>query len=89
MVGGGSQLLGFPDLAEKILGRSVRCGRPLGVSGLPDRANGVAFCTAVGLLAYPQFSSVAGSTNLPYEESFFKLGSGLKRVKNWWCRRFG
>ena len=72
MVGGGSQLLGFPDLAEKILGRSVRCGRPLGVSGLPDRANGVAFCTAVGLLAYPQFSSVAGSTNLPYEESFFK-----------------
>jgi cell division protein FtsA len=54
LTGGASQLTGLPDLAARILGRSVRIGRPLGIAGLPDAAKGAAFAVATGLLVYPQ-----------------------------------
>jgi len=54
LTGGASQLTGLPDLAARILGRPVRVGRPLGISGLPDAAKGAAFAVAAGLLVYPQ-----------------------------------
>src|SRR5690606_15988962 len=54
LTGGASQLAGLPEAARRILGRSVRIGRPLGVAGLPVAAKGPAFSTAVGLLIYPQ-----------------------------------
>lgn len=54
LTGGASQLSGLPDLAARILGRKVRIGRPLGISGLPDAARGPAFAVAAGLLVYPQ-----------------------------------
>jgi cell division protein FtsA len=52
--GGASQLTGLPELAAQVLGRQVRIGRPLGISGLPDEARGPAFAVATGLLVYPQ-----------------------------------
>jgi cell division protein FtsA len=54
LTGGASQLAGLSDLATRILGRSVRIGRPLGIAGLPDAAKGAAFAVAAGLLVYPQ-----------------------------------
>ncbi|MBX6426529.1 MAG: cell division protein FtsA [Variibacter sp.] len=54
LTGGASQLNGLPDLAGRILGRQVRVGRPLGLSGLPEAAKGPAFAVAAGLLVYPQ-----------------------------------
>ncbi|HVV78648.1 MAG TPA: cell division protein FtsA [Pseudolabrys sp.] len=54
LTGGASQLVGLPELATRILGRSVRIGRPLGFAGLPDSAKGPAFAVAAGLLVYPQ-----------------------------------
>ena len=54
LTGGAAQLTGLPDLAARILGRPVRIGRPLGISGLPDAAKGAAFAVAAGLLVYPQ-----------------------------------
>jgi len=54
LTGGASQLSGLPEAARRILGRSVRIGRPLGVAGLPEAAKGPAFATPVGLLIYPQ-----------------------------------
>jgi len=54
LTGGASQLTSLPDLAARILGRSVRIGRPLGIAGLPDAAKGAAFAVAAGLLVYPQ-----------------------------------
>ena len=54
LTGGASQLNGLPDLAGRILGRQVRIGRPLGLSGLPDAAKGPAFAVAAGLTVYPQ-----------------------------------
>ena len=54
LTGGASQLTGMAELAAKMLGRQVRIGRPLGLSGLPEAAKGPAFAAAAGLLVYPQ-----------------------------------
>ena len=54
LTGGASQLTGLAGLATQILGRPVRIGRPLGISGLPEQAKGPAFAAATGLLIYPQ-----------------------------------
>ena len=58
LTGGASQLNGVTDLAAKILGRQVRVGRPLGISGLPEAAKGAAFAASAGLLVYPQSAHV-------------------------------
>lgn len=54
LTGGGSQLAGLPELARRLLKGPVRVGRPLGVKGLPEAANGPAFAAAAGLLVAPQ-----------------------------------
>jgi cell division protein FtsA len=54
LTGGASQLVGLTELAARVLGRAVRIGRPLGLSGLPESAKGPAFAAAAGLLIYPQ-----------------------------------
>ncbi len=56
LAGGACQLTGLADLATRMLGRPVRVGRPLGVSGLPEAAKGPAFAAAAGLLVYPQLA---------------------------------
>ena len=54
LTGGASQLTGMTELARSILGKNVRLGRPLGVSGLPTEARSAAFSSIVGLMIYPQ-----------------------------------
>ncbi len=54
LTGGAAQLTGLPEVARRILGRNVRVGRPLGISGLPENYKGPAFCASVGLAVYPQ-----------------------------------
>ena len=49
LTGGGAQLQGLEESAQRILGRRTRIGRPLRVAGLPPNAAGPAFATAVGL----------------------------------------
>ncbi len=52
LTGGGSQLEGVRDLAELVLDKQVRLGRPLGLRGTADAASGPAFSTCAGLLRY-------------------------------------
>lgn len=61
LTGGASQLVGLPEAARRILGRSVRIGRPLGVAGLPEAAKGPAFAAVAGLMIYPQVASFENS----------------------------
>ena len=58
LTGGASQLQGLPEAAKRILGRPVRIGRPLGVSGMPDVARGPAFAATAGLLIFPQIADM-------------------------------
>jgi cell division protein FtsA len=52
LTGGACQLAGAREMANAILGRQVRIGRPSALRGLPDSASGPAFATAAGLLAW-------------------------------------
>jgi cell division protein FtsA len=58
LTGGASQLNGVVETAKRILGRNVRIGRPLGISGLPEAAKGPAFSAAAGLIVYPQVARI-------------------------------
>ena len=84
LTGGASQMAGLPEAARRILGRSVRIGRPLGVAGLPEAAKGPAFAAIIGLMIYPQ---VAGFEN--NKRNMHRIGSALtgtgpiQRVGQW------
>ena len=83
LTGGACQLTGVTDLAGRILGRPVRVGRPLGISGLPEAAKGAAFAVAAGLLVYPQFAHLEHFEPRPARQ--FKAGAGgyIGRVGRW------
>ncbi|MSO75851.1 MAG: cell division protein FtsA [Alphaproteobacteria bacterium] len=52
LTGGASQLQGLRELAQLVLDKQVRMGRPVRVTGLADAVSGPAFATCAGLLAY-------------------------------------
>jgi cell division protein FtsA len=52
LTGGGSQIPGIRDLAQHILDKQVRLGRPLNTEGLPEIMRGPDFATTSGLLTY-------------------------------------
>jgi cell division protein FtsA len=82
LTGGASQLTGLPELAAQVLGRQVRIGRPLGISGLPEEAKGPAFAVATGLLVYPQAAHLEHFE--PRQTRHSATGSGyIARVGQW------
>jgi cell division protein FtsA len=83
LTGGASQLSGLPELAARILGRPVRIGRPLGISGLPEAAKGPAFAVSAGLLVYPQ---AAHLEHVELKRTRHLMGAGggyITRVGRW------
>lgn len=50
--GGGAELRGIADLAQGVLGRNVRVGRPGGLAGLPPAQSGPAYATLAGLVLF-------------------------------------
>ncbi len=52
LTGGASQLSGVCDLAARILGKHVREGRPVGLTGLGEAVSGPAFSVAGGVLLH-------------------------------------
>jgi cell division protein FtsA len=82
LTGGASQLTGLPELAARILGRPVRIGRPLGISGLPEPAKSPAFAVAAGLLVYPQAAHLEHFE--PRRTRHLMTGTGyIGRVGRW------
>jgi cell division protein FtsA len=90
LTGGSSQLAGLPEAARRVLGRNVRIGRPLGVSGLPEAAKGPAFSAPVGLLIYPQVASFE-STNIgkgSFMPRMTGTGGTFHRMSQWFRDSF-
>lgn len=52
LTGGASLMPGVQDLAQKILGKQVRLGRPQGLYGMAENTRGAAYSTCAGLLLY-------------------------------------
>ena len=88
LTGGASQLAGVPDLASRILGRQVRVGRPLGISGLPDAARGPAFAVAAGLLVYPQAAHLEHFEPRRTRQMMTGTGGYIARVGRWLSESF-
>jgi cell division protein FtsA len=83
LTGGACQLTGITDLASRILGRQVRAGRPLGISGLPEVAKGAAFAVAAGLLVYPQFAHLEHFGPRHTRQPKAGTGGYIARVGRW------
>lgn len=81
LTGGASQLPGLRDLAQMILDKQVRLGRPIRLSGLPDAVSGPSFSTAAGLLSY----AASHGHEMPAEIiANVDNGSIFDRFKIWW-----
>ena len=52
LTGGGAELKSIADFAQGLLGRTVRVGRPRGLTGLPEAQQGSAFSTLAGLALF-------------------------------------
>lgn len=83
LTGGASQLTGLPELASRVLGRAVRIGRPLGISGLPDEAKGSPFAVATGLLVYPQVAHLEHFEPRRTRQLMTGTGGYFARVGRW------
>lgn len=83
LTGGASQLTGAVDLAQKIMDRQARLGRPIRIQGLADATAGPAFSTCAGLVAYavdPVLDASRAGIAAQKEPSslFGKVGSWLR-----------
>jgi len=80
LTGGASQIAGMRDLSQHVLGKQVRLGRPIRLSGLPDAVSGPAFATVAGLLTYVS----ERSNEMPGEiMAGVAAGSLYERVRYW------
>lgn len=90
LTGGASQLPGVADLAQQILDKQVRLGRPQRVRGLAEATGGPAFAAAAGLLLYAaehadEMPLVARSAGFPLGFSFPApiAGVWMQKVTHW------
>ena len=57
LTGGASQLAGVRELAQLVLDKQVRMGRPIRLAGLAEATGGPAFAVGAGLIAYARRAS--------------------------------
>lgn len=80
LTGGASQVPGMRELAQLVLDKQVRLGRPIRIAGLPDAVSGPAFATTAGLLTYVS----ERSHEMPAEVMAQAIpGSLWERVRYW------
>ncbi len=80
LTGGSSEIPGIRDLAEHVLDKQVRLGKPIRLTGLPDAVSGPSFATTAGLLAYVS----ERSDEMPAEiMAQVEPGSLWERVRFW------
>lgn len=86
LTGGASQLPGVPDVANDILDRQVRIGRPQAIDGLAEAVSGPAFSTCMGLVQYSvnALQDHKSGTFQPTEEAGNKIG----RLGQWLRENF-
>ena len=81
LTGGASQLSGVRELAQLVLDKQVRIGKPRRLIGQPEAISGPAFATAVGLLTFAQnpHEDFSGLTAGPQAGGLFgRVGAWLK-----------
>ncbi|MFS0771862.1 cell division protein FtsA [Sphingomonas sp. 1P08PE] len=77
LTGGGAELKGIADYAQQALGRSVRLGRPRGLTGLPEAHGGPAFATLAGLAFYAATDPVDLRSLAPAGQTVMRPSGGM------------
>ena len=87
LTGGGSQIDGLVDCAERVFQTQVRIGQPLEVTGLTDYVKEPYQATAVGLLHYGKESQLHDDEDyVPNKQQSFT--TVMKKFKNWILKEF-
>ncbi len=79
LTGGGAELNGIADYAQQALGRSVRIGRPRGLTALPEAHGGPAFATLAGLAFYAATDPIDLRVAAPQQTVHRQRGIGMVR----------
>ena len=79
LTGGGAELNGIADYAQQALGRSVRIGRPRGLTALPEAHGGPAFATLAGLAFYAATDPIDLRAVAPQQTVHRQRGIGMVR----------
>jgi cell division protein FtsA len=83
LTGGASQLGGVRELAQLVLDKQVRIGKPKRLLGQPEAVSGSSFATAVGLLTFAQLpvEDLSGLTMGPQSVPglFGRFGAWLRQ----------
>ncbi len=74
LTGGGAELKGIADYAQSALGRTVRIGRPTGLSALPEAHSGPAFTGLAGLALYASQDPVDLRSMSSSQQNVYKYG---------------
>ncbi len=77
LCGGASQLQGVRELAQLVMDKQVRLGRPAGVAGLTETVSGPDFATAAGLLVSLSGQAMDWAEIGPMEDAHSGLWSRL------------
>ena len=85
ITGGASQMIAVSDLAERMLGKQVRKGKPAAIAGLAEAVSGPAFASVIGMLHYVQ--------HRPWEEEILTAAQARKgwlpeRILSWFKENF-
>ena len=86
LTGGASQLPGVRELAQLVLDKQVRMGRPIRVQGLAEAAGGPAFATCAGLLVYAANPQLDAPRLAPAPQS--EPSGVVNRVGSWLREHF-
>jgi cell division protein FtsA len=86
ITGGGSQIAGLADVSRRVLGRTPRIGRPLGVAKLPETAKGPAFASIAGLTIHPQIADIDMNTRTTRDQGL--LTGTFGRFGAWFRENF-
>ncbi len=86
LTGGASQLAGVRELAQLVLDKQVRMGRPIRLAGLAEATGGPAFAVGAGLIAYARRTSADEARPA---RSHADSGNGLfGRLGSWFKENF-
>jgi cell division protein FtsA len=86
LTGGASQLAGVRELAQLVLDKQVRMGRPIRLAGLAEATGGPAFAVGAGLIAYARRTS---ADEMRPARSQPDSGNGLfGRLGSWFKENF-
>ncbi|AMA65106.1 Cell division protein FtsA [Candidatus Arsenophonus lipoptenae] len=85
LTGGGAQIDGLVECAQKVFRTQVRIGKPLNISGLTDYTHKPYYSTAVGLLYYGKQNHLENALEI---ENSTSLSRWFYKIINWFKKEF-